>query len=257
MFRFFVLTILLTFVVLSNVEAHDTSCYYLHYNGRVSSTNPNGHRLLTGSALASQIRSDPDIPDNPTIINGIIQVDSDDADLGSYNDPGDDVEESDPYLHKHYYYIDKGGGEISRRSGSWTTRPEPPCDDASTYSADTPEEFLPGGSSNPFSGESSNPGTTGIDVDIDVKVDESNKEIEITITFNEAISDFDTEAITVRINGNTSSEQFSGSGRTYILTATYTGTSPTVYVQIDPDVTSEGNADRSTTSIITKAHVKI
>ena len=245
MFRFFVLTILLTFVVLSNVEAHDTSCYYLHYNGRVSDSNPNGHKLLTGSALASQIRSDPDIPDNPTIINGIIQVDSDDADLGSYNDPGDDYEDSDPYLHKHYYYLDKGNNEISRRSGSWTTKPESPCDDASTYSADTPEEFLPGGSSNPFSGGSDNLDTR----DIDVKVNESDGEIEMTITFSNPVTDFDVDDITVTPAG-ASIKSFSGSGTTYILTITYTDTP--VYVEIDSNVTFEGNT-RSTTSIIPKS----
>ena len=58
MFRYFVLIILLTFVVFSNVEAHDQSCYYLHLDGTVSVSNFLGQRLLTGSALVSQIRTD-------------------------------------------------------------------------------------------------------------------------------------------------------------------------------------------------------
>ena len=60
MFRFFVLlTVLLTFVVFSNLEAHDQSCYYLHLDGNVSVSNPLGQRLLTGSALVNQIRANP------------------------------------------------------------------------------------------------------------------------------------------------------------------------------------------------------
>ena len=243
MFRFFVLTILFTFVVLSNVEAHDTSCYYLHYNGRVSDSNPNGHRFLTGSALRSAIANDSDLPDSYTISGDMVQIDNPG---GSYKHPPSS--DAVPYVHRHYHYIDRGGGDIARYRGSWIKIPELTCEDESTYPSDTPAEFLPGGSSNPHDSDT---GTTDIGMDIDVKVNESDREIEITITFNEAISDFNGAAITVRINGNTSPEQFSGSGTTYTLTTTYTGTNPpAVSVQIDPEVTSEGNADGSTMSII-------
>ena len=62
MFRFFILlTILLTFVVFSNLEAHDHSCYYLHLDGTISVSNPSnplGQQLLEGSALVNQIMED-------------------------------------------------------------------------------------------------------------------------------------------------------------------------------------------------------
>ncbi len=115
MFKFFVLlTILLTFAVFSNVEAHDQSCYYLHLDGTVSTSNPLGQRLLTGSALVSQIKADAgplglnlphDEDDNPLfrvdtngiyitggkhagttfeITGGIIQIDKDEINDNDY-----------------------------------------------------------------------------------------------------------------------------------------------------------------------------